>query len=80
MAFDISEEGTLCPAKREERHRCGNAKVDSHHAGYGTVLEFPGRFAIRSIETGRISVFTVFDQFQTFIQILDMNEGVLRRE
>src|SRR5512136_786822 len=80
VAFDISEKGSFCPAKGEERHRCCNAKVDSHHAGYGAVFEFPGCFAIRGIETGGVSVFTVFDQSQTLIQILDMNEGDNRSE
>ena len=75
VAFDVSEEGTLCPAKGKEGHGCGNAKIDPHHARNSPVLEFPCCFPIRGIQTRCISVFAVFDQFQTFVEVLDMNES-----
>ena len=63
MAFDIPKERPLRSSKGEKRHGRSNPQIDPHHARNGAILELPGRLPVRGVETGRIPVFAVLDQF-----------------
>ena len=80
MRFGITEHGVARTAKGEETHGSGNADIDTHHARFNPIFEFPGSTTAGCIKTGSIGVVPGIDQIDNIVQVFTTHDAHYRPE